>query len=119
MKNASLITAILLLSGNALAATGTDQLVSLETLRVGDGLEVSLPTVRTVDGTICQSYVSEVSRVSESRMISVKVSKVCGPERRVSNERGGSYLRPANLRAIRTFTSDGLTIQFPDVETSG
>ncbi len=118
MKKFTFVAALFLVSGHVFAVASAEEVLSVQTLKVGEGIEVALPTVKLADGSICQSYVSDVAREAESGKFDVKVSRVCGMEARVSNGVGGFDVRPANLLAMRTFTSNGLTVQLPDTKVS-
>lgn len=95
----------------SIQAAQAQEVLSKATLSIY-GNEISLPTVRNANGTICQSYVAETKRDGDSLI--VKIGKVCGAAAKVSNGLGGFEYHPAGLSAMQSVIDNGqVTHQLP------
>ncbi len=101
------IASVAVAAGNATAAEpSAPQLVSIQSVNE-DGVTVELPTVKNADGTVCTSYVADVTRSEDS-----------GQSRIDSTVRQFCDTREEHLVAMRSFKSNGLTIQAPTIRVT-
>ncbi|WP_321820921.1 MULTISPECIES: hypothetical protein [unclassified Burkholderia] len=110
MRKTLTITYIALACAAAQANADTKpqpELLSMQYMNEGN-IAVALPTIRNADGTICISYVAEVSRDTDGK-ISTTVKQICG-------EANASNSAPRNLVALKNFESGGIVIQNPTVD---
>ncbi|CAE6823335.1 hypothetical protein R70006_06313 [Paraburkholderia domus] len=115
MKKVFLLTAGMIAAASVFAqpeATPRAELLSLRSFQEGD-VQVSLPTVRHADGTICASYVSNASRDTAGKL-DVQVSQICGKPVAGTNAFGAHVEYPQTLRALRTVTNGDLVFEVPD-----
>ncbi|NLP65555.1 hypothetical protein [Paraburkholderia sacchari] len=86
-------------------SSAAPQVISVQTLREGD-VDISLPTIRNADGSICVSYLASSSRDAENKL-TTEVSRICGPAG--PNGEAG----PAQLLSMREFRTGSLAVQLP------
>lgn len=109
--NTLLLAALATLATLSIQTAQAQEVLSKATISIY-GNEISLPTVRNADGTICQSYVAETTREGDGLI--VKIGKVCGAAVKVSNGLGGFEYYPAGLHAMQAVIDNGqVTHQLP------
>ncbi|MBN3761258.1 hypothetical protein [Burkholderia sp. Ac-20365] len=103
--SACLIAASVCMQAGA-ATKALPQLLSLQFVNEGN-IDVALPTVMNSDGTICRSYIAEVTSEA-SGAVATTVKQICGAP-------NASKSGPANLVRLENVESGGVVIQTPTV----
>ena len=99
-------------------------ILNVQTFEVGPGMSVQLPKVKMADGTICQSYVSQVTKTHRSAkqqelfVIRVVKNRVCDKAAVVPAGFFGEEMVPKNLMAMKIVTANGLSYQVPVLSKS-
>lgn len=97
----------------AKAPAAADEVLAVWMFNIGDR-EVPLAKVKRANGDVCQSYVKSVSR-NDIGEKDVTVSRICDRPASIKTMLGPEIIYPLKLRALREVTTDGITVQVPEL----